>query len=234
VVYSVNCASGLWDNEILTPPPTMYPSDVTWSEEILRMEGGAVSIIGSVRNSPSWANSALARGLFDATWPDTLPLYGTSTYYRRLGDILNYAKLYMYTQVNIPQTAGEITNEQYEYNNYLYHIIGDPTLTIWKMPPARKLAHQAVFHWGGFSLASRESLQSYPVLIIEYSVEEAEITIFQNGKPVGRGTVVGGFAEITFVADIDPLLSLQVSACTDDDVCVLIYGNSVYLPLIKR
>lgn len=234
VVYSVNCASGLWDNELLTPPPYIYPGDISWIEAILRMEGGAVAIIGDVRNSPTWANSALARGLFDATWPSTDPLYGTSTSHRRLGDILNYAKLYMYAQVSIPQTAGEVTDQQYEYNNYIYHVIGDPSMAIWKNKPPFSLVHQAVFIWGGITPSSLGSLQAYPVLTIAYPVEGAEITILQNGQPVGRGTVVGGLAEITFVADVDPLLPLQVSACTEDDICVMIYGYSVYLPVIKR
>ena len=84
VVYSINCASGMFDNETLNPAAQVYPyphsaGDVSWAETILRMQGGAVSVIGDTRVSPTWANSALTRGLFDATWPDVLPLDGGPT-----------------------------------------------------------------------------------------------------------------------------------------------------------
>lgn len=239
VVYSINCSSGVWDNEIWSVAPmspAMTASDVSWIEMMLRQEDGAVSLIGDTRNSPSWANSALARGLFDATWPATDPTYGSNTTHRRLGDILNYAKLYMYAQVSIPQTAGEVTDAQYEYENVIYHVIGDPTLELWKIYPLRDMVKTATYHWGVLPSAERTSLQAYPELTIDYPIEGAVITILQNGQPVGRGTVVGGQVEITFVASFDPNAPLQVSACQDDDICVELQPPTsfVYIPLIHR
>lgn len=237
VVYSINCSSGVWDNEIWPVAP-MYPamtsSDTSWIEQMLRKADGAVSLIGDTRNSPTWANSALARGLFDATWPATDPTYGSSTIHRRLGDILNYAKLYMFAQVSIPQTAGEVTDYQYEYENVIYHVIGDPTLELWKIPPLHAMVKTAVYHWG--TAVGSPTLQALPELTVEYPIEGAVITLLQNGQPVGRGTVVGGQAVIQFVADFNPNAPLQVSACLDDDICMPLDPpvSFVYLPLIKR
>ncbi len=230
VVYSINCSSGVWDNEL--PGSGLLATDVSWIERMLRMEGGAVGLIGDTRNSPTWANSALARGLFDATWPATDPTYGSSSVHRRLGDILNYGKLYMYAQITIPQTAGSVTSDQYEFENRIYHVIGDPTLTIWKNQPLRFLVSVARFHWLIGPLAAQQ-MQMAPALTVEYPVEGAVITILQDGLPVGRGTVVGGVAPITFVADYDPNKPMQASASLDDAISVEI-SQPVYLPLISH
>jgi len=239
VVYSINCSSGVWDNEIWTTAP-MYPAmtdtDVSWIEKMIREPDGAVALIGDTRNSPTWANSALARGLFDATWPATDPSYGDNSVHFRLGDILNYAKLYMYSQVTIPQTAGEVTLDQALYNNVIYHVIGDPSLSIWKNQPLYPMPREAVYHWVSLTGFSTQSLLALPALTIEYPEDGAVITILQNGLPVGRGTVAGGVAPITFVADFNPTLPLQVSACLDEEVCVELTPpwQQVYLPMIKR
>jgi len=235
VVYSINCSSGLWDNEL--PAETkLADTDVSWIERILRMNGGAVSIIGDLRNSPTWANSALARGLVDATWPATDPDLGGSTPLYRLGDILNSAKLYMFIQIFVPQTAGSVTYDQYALNNHIYHVVGDPTLELWKEAPRRRMVRNAVYHWGGYSGLGGIGLQEYPTLTVEYPIEGAQITLLQNGGPIGRGTVSGGLAEITFVANFDPSLPLQVSACTEDDICTSLEDpyQLVYLPAIIK
>ncbi|MHB8944275.1 MAG: C25 family cysteine peptidase [Bellilinea sp.] len=230
VVYSINCASGVWDNEM--PGSGLLPTDVSWIERMLRMFGGAVGLIGDVRDSPTWANSALARGLFDATWPATDPTYGSSTVHNRLGDILNYGKLYMFAQV----WTGEIGNEDYEFNNLIYHVIGDPTMKVWKSAPPHAMVSFAAYHWGGLPLTSEKSLQATHTLTVEYPIEGAEITVLQNGLPIGRGTVVGGLAEILFVAEFNPKMPLQVSACVDDDVCAVLNSpyQYLYLPLINH
>jgi len=58
VVFSVNCASGIFDNETTDDFST---GTTYFAERLLRMEGGAVAVLGDTRNSPSWANTALAR-----------------------------------------------------------------------------------------------------------------------------------------------------------------------------
>jgi hypothetical protein len=85
------------------------------------MEGGAVGVIGDTRNSPTWANSALARGFFDATWPGVVPEGGANSI-RGLGDILNYGKLYMAGQVGVAQTAGSVDQNSANTNLVLYHV----------------------------------------------------------------------------------------------------------------
>ena len=99
------------------------------------MEGGAVGVIGDTRNSPTWANSAFARGLFDATWPDLLPGDGGNTSIRRLGDILNYGKVYLVGQVFVPQSAGSVSLAAALTDVTLYHVYGDPTMAMWTKYP---------------------------------------------------------------------------------------------------
>lgn len=196
VVYSVNCASGLFDNETLNPAVQDWAYGTAvggsyWAERILRMEGGAVSVIGDTRNSPTWANSALARGLFDATWPNVLPADGGANRIRRLGDILNYAKLYMVGQVGVAQTAGSVSANSANTDVILYHVIGDPTLQLWtrnpwviKLPILVKVIEFKPDIWK-----------------LEYPVEGAILTALQDGTPIARGKVHGGAAMLVALGD---------------------------------
>ena len=80
-VYSVNCASGNWDRET-----DGSGTSESFMEQLLLVSGGGmVGGLGDNRNSPTWVNSALARGFFDATWPETAPGFGGGTSERRLG-----------------------------------------------------------------------------------------------------------------------------------------------------
>ncbi len=106
VVFSVNCASGLFDNETAAGDYSTTNGGVYFAEHLLRKEnGGAVGMLGDTRNSPTWANSALTRGFFDAVWPNTLPAYSGATSRRRLGDILNHGKVYLMTQQGVAGTT---------------------------------------------------------------------------------------------------------------------------------
>jgi hypothetical protein len=196
VVYSVNCASGLFDNETLDPDVQDWEYGTAvggsyWAERILRMEGGAVGVIGDTRNSPTWANSALARGLFDATWPNILPADGGANRIRRLGDILNYAKLYMVGQVGVAQTAGSVSNNTANTDVILYHVYGDPTLQLWtanpwviKLPKWVKVIEFKPDIWK-----------------LEYPVEGAILTALQDGTPIARGIVRNGAAVLAALGD---------------------------------
>jgi hypothetical protein len=214
VVYSVNCASGLWDNETRNPANDYYTYSTNaggtyWAEAILRQNGGAVGVIGDTRNSPTWANSALARGLFDATWQNLLPAYGPNVSQRRLGDILNHAKLYMLGQVGVAQTAGSVSSNEANTNNVLYHVIGDPTLTMWTHDP-----YQIVLPpWVIFTAIKAKTWQ------LRYPVEGAVITALQDGTPIARGRVVNGLADLMLLGDgsvLDPKQSLDLSAQLPD------------------
>lgn len=206
VVYSVNCASGLFDNETRNPANDAYTYNTTvggayWAENILRMEGGAVGVIGDTRNSPTWANSALARGLFDATWPTVVP-EGGNTSLRRLGDILNYGKSYLAGQVGVAQTAGSVSQSEANTDIVLYHVYGDPTMQMWTSNP-----------WF-IKLPRLYELVKFDPTIWElrYPIEEVVITLLQDGNPVARGTVVNGKVSLPLLGDFDADKPFALSA----------------------
>jgi hypothetical protein len=124
--FSVNCLTGEFD---LTAPTESF------AEKILRMKGAAPSLIAATRVSHTWLNNDLMKALFDATWGGVLPTFpgATASYpvrHNRLGDILNYGKAYLPV---VKSGSGEYIKDHYE----IYHIIGDPTLEIWRHKPRR-------------------------------------------------------------------------------------------------
>jgi hypothetical protein len=218
VIYSVNCASGLFDNETLDPmlQDWNYNTSVAgayWAERILRMEGGAVGVIGDTRNSPTWANSALARGLFDATFPNVAPGYGSNTSIKRLGDILNYGKAYMVGQVGQAQTAGSVSNNEATTNVTLYHVFGDPSMKMWTSYP-----YQVVFPWFIYDILTITPRQWQ----VRYPVNGATITALQAGNPVARGEVVNGEVVLDFIVDVNPDAPVELSATNPDGTGALL------------
>ncbi len=187
VVYSVNCASGFFDNE--TSGGSF--GGLYWAEKLLRKEGGgSVGIIGDTRNSPTWANSALSRGLFDATWPSVVP-EGGATSIRRLGDILNYGKSYLAGQVGVAQTAGSVSSTSANDDIILYHLFGDPTMQMWTSNP-----------WHIKLPRLYEIVKFDPTIWeLRYPIEGAVITLLQEGNPVARATVRNGIATMPILLD---------------------------------
>jgi hypothetical protein len=125
--YSVNCLTGQFD---LTAPIRE-----SFAEKILRMKGAAPSLIAATRVSHTWLNNDLMKGLFDAMWGGVLPTFpsGIASYpirRNRLGDILNYGKVYLTVALS---GSSEYIKDQFE----IYHIVGDPTLEIWRTKPLR-------------------------------------------------------------------------------------------------
>lgn len=193
VVYSINCASGLFDNETRNPANDSYdydtdPSETYWAEAMLRRaNGGAVAVIGDTRNSPTWANSALARGLIDATWPGTVP-EGNNSRTRRLGKILNYGKLYLLGQVGVAQTAGSVANRDAEGDVLMYHLFGDPTMKMWRQNPNNNTpSNNYTFQ--------RVDSSSWT---FAHQAEGATITAMQGNSTLARGTVNSGRATLNF------------------------------------
>jgi hypothetical protein len=138
VVWSINCASGLFDNETAGGVYNTNANTISFAEAALRKaDGGAIGVIGDTRNSPTWANNALTRGFFDAVWPDTVPGFGGNTSHKRLGDTLNWGKVYLASQVGVDQTAGSVSVESMGYEYHIWHVIGDPTLSMWTSNPRR-------------------------------------------------------------------------------------------------
>lgn len=184
VIFSINCSSGVFDNETSGGAEGVTSNGVYWVERILRQaDGGAVGVIASSRVSPSWANSALARGLFNAIFPEVLPSYGGNTRHRRLGDILNHAKLYLLSQTGTTFVGGDSVRDMF----FLYHVIGDPTLEIWTDAPSPFL---------NFNVQVLGASQSTIELSFDaQGLAGSEITLYQQAAqiegvmPIGRGTV---------------------------------------------
>lgn len=220
VVFSINCTTGIFDNET---SDQFSDSSVYFAERLLRKSnGGSVGIIGDSRVSPSWANSAFTRGLFDAIWPDFIPNFGGDKSFRRLGDILNHAKLYLWTQVGATGiSGGTVINEM-----YLWHVIGDPTLEIWTSNPHNNdlpLAFAAEQHEGS--------------LIVDYAINGATITAFQQIPlgagtvdeshrfvPIGRGVVENGQAQIDHFRDPEREAPIRLSVSNPDSISVELIG----------
>jgi hypothetical protein len=129
--YSVNCLTGKFDLQ--------EPREECFAEKILRMTGAAPSLIAATRRSHTKLNDALMKALFDGMWGTVLPTYaGTGSHtvrHNRLGDLLNYAKVYLPVSAS---ASSEYIKDHYE----IYHVIGDPTLELWKEKP-REIQMQA-------------------------------------------------------------------------------------------
>jgi len=121
--YSINCLTGKFDDD---------PTDC-FAENIITMSGAAPSIIAATRVSHTWLNDSLMKALFDSMWGGVLPTFpGTtasySVRYNRLGDIMNYAKTYLPLSMS---GSEEYIKDHLE----IYHVLGDPTLELWKEKP---------------------------------------------------------------------------------------------------
>lgn len=209
VVFSVNCASGFFDNEtaVVAQPSVAADYGVTatgqyWAERVLRREnGGAVGILGATRNSPSWANSTLTQGFFDAIWPNAIGSFGGNVSHRRLGDILNHAKLYLISKVGFSVMGQTISDSAAVNQLYLWHCLGDPTMEIWTHNPYLFiLPVKLVYRPIGLSSVEKETFANG--VNLEYDVDGSVITIYsslrQTLTPIGRGVVNNGVATILF------------------------------------
>lgn len=126
VFFSVNCLTGQFD---LVAPTESF------AEKMLRISGGAPSLIAATRVSHTWLNNDLIKALFDATWGGVLSTFpGTTASYpvrhNRLGDILNYAKYYLPISMS---GSVDYVKDHFE----IYHVVGDPTLELWRESPRR-------------------------------------------------------------------------------------------------
>ena len=220
VVFSVNCASGLFDNEQVPGVMGTIAGDYYVAERMLRKgNGGAVGVLGDSRNSPTWANNALLRGYMDAIWPGAIPGFGTATAKHRLGDILNHGKAYMLTQVGIGPAGAMPTGDEATAELRLWHCIGDPTLEIWTDNP-----HTFTLPTG----ISASLLAS--VLTVHYDTAGATITAFQanpNGGIVtlGRGMVKNGQANIDLLNQTLPGVPVQLSVSLENVIPVQLSAN---------
>ncbi|QDV50768.1 C25 family cysteine peptidase [Gimesia fumaroli] len=124
IFYSVNCLTGRFD---------LSASTNSFAEAIMQLPGGAPSLIAATRVSHSFLNDDLTKAIFDGMWPGVLPTFPSSTAAygvrnNRLGDLLNYAKSYL-------PICGSGSPQYIKDHFEIYHVIGDPTLEIWKDVP---------------------------------------------------------------------------------------------------
>jgi hypothetical protein len=124
IFFSLNCQTGWFDR----------PANLeSFAETMLRHSGGAPSLIAATRNSSTTHNDEMMKALFDAMWGGVLPTFpasSTASYTvknNRLGDILNYGKSYL----PIASSYNNYNKDHFE----IYHVIGDPSLEIWKEEP---------------------------------------------------------------------------------------------------
>ncbi len=150
VVFSINCASGLFDNETVDLPANIVGGgygpgvgSVYWAENFVRKADGALAVIGDTRSSSTVDNGHLTLGLFDAIFPGLVPGYGGGVAITRLGDVLNHGKAFI-AAVNSGATPNRhpfdvggvrpgLVNLRQELN--LYNLFGDPTVKVRVRPP---------------------------------------------------------------------------------------------------
>jgi hypothetical protein len=212
VVLGFNCSSGYFDNETDFPGDPTLPSDPTsdawtsFSEEILRNpNGGAVGTIAATRTTNATGN-VMIRGALDSAIPGILPSFGSATPHRRLGDMLNHARLHMIDHYgNTANVRGHLL---------LYNLLGDPTLEMWTGNPFR------------IPRFYEEVVQFPDFLHIVYGFDGAIITAFQETedgpRAIGRGTVRDGIATLPFFEEPLAGTPIQFSASALNAVSVLL------------
>ncbi|MFN0085589.1 MAG: C25 family cysteine peptidase [Blastocatellia bacterium] len=215
VVFSVNCASGLFDNETADGDYGTDENETYFAEELLRKSnGGAVGVLGDTRNSPTGPNNILTKGFFDAVWPDLLPAFGDNVSKRRLGDILNHGKLFLISHYGLPAVTADLDaagiSAAAASELYLWHVLGDPTLEMWTSKPRLRLIKDFTAHFN----------PNY--LLIKYQIEQAMITAYQETRdgivPLARGRVTRGEAVLPFLLRPTPGAPIHLAVSTENDI----------------
>jgi hypothetical protein len=214
VVFSVNCASGIFDNETVDLSSNIYGSGygvgattINWAEAFLRKPDGALAIIGDMRSSSTVDNNHLSLGLFDAVFPQLLGGYGTGTSIRRLGDILNYAKSYISDvstgaagnshPLNSNGTRPSVEGLRQELN--IYNLLGDPTVKLRVSPPTL-LSISSVALRGNLALINIKQISKTTILDDEWITAIALDA--KTGEEIGRSVVnADGVAQIDLGAN---------------------------------
>jgi hypothetical protein len=121
VFLSINCSTGAFD---LSPSKCFA--------EVVLTKGVGASVVAATRNSNTWLNNYLIKALYDGLFGGLLPTFSNRDSvpfkYSRLGDLLNYGQAFLLTKKS---TDYQLIKEHLE----LYHLIGDPTIEVWKKPP---------------------------------------------------------------------------------------------------
>jgi hypothetical protein len=211
VIFSVNCSSGLFDNETADGDYDTDANEVYFAEHLLRRaNGGAVGMLGDTRDSPTVQNNILTKGYFDAVWPELMPDFGDGTPKRRLGDILNHGKLFLIQSAGLPAVTTDLAGSAAASELYLWHVLGDPTLEMWTKMPLR------------YVIKDYELFLNLNYLRIKFELEGVTLTAFQELKegivPIGRGKVRKGEAILPFLQKPAPGAKIHLVVSRLDDV----------------
>lgn len=190
VVFSVNCASSMFDDET-SGGHFGIPADFDLlMERLLRDDdGGAIAVFGDVRNSPSNANSVLLLGFLDAVWPELVPSFVNLKPSPRMGDMLRHGKAYLASMQGKMDYVGanEVRDEA-----LMWHLFGDPTLPLWtENPHTRALPQPTAMAWTGLDTV-RVVLPANGV-----TVTVTQENAFGNLGAHGRGVTANGVVDIT-------------------------------------
>ena len=219
VVFSVNCLTGLFQNEIVGGSYGMTygtdPNGTYFVETLLRSEtGGAAGVLAAVVESPTWANNVLTIGFFDALWPGTVPEFHGNASFNRLGDILNHAEFYMLTKIGADNTTEPVSLRYARMNMVIWEVFGDPTMEMWTANPVN-LPDDFT------QTGSVESMQ------VEYEMEGVTITAYQKAAdgtiiPLGRSMVQDGVADVNFIQPADSNLPVLLSVSKKNAVSIML------------
>jgi len=132
VVFSMNCETGWFDNETDDEGHGTSFIETNFAEAWQRnSNGGGAGVIAATRASYGGYNDDLNKGFYDAIWPDFLPYTPSSGPFSnpqfRMGQVLDYGKLYMAT------VYGESTYRKITFE--MFHYFGDPTMEVWTAYP---------------------------------------------------------------------------------------------------
>ncbi len=174
VVFSLNCLSGCFDS---ANPRGAF------SEALIRA-GRVPALIASTRKAGAWYSDVMMKALFDALWPGILPVYTEHNAapapprtgrYNRIGDILNYAKAYLPVWY-----WGDGINIQRHFA--VYHVLGDPSLEIWKACP-KTLRMDVIQKQDGFTV-TLSALPEDSVITLSYKdPSAADVFHFHSFAP---------------------------------------------------
>jgi hypothetical protein len=220
IVFSINCDTGRFANEA---NPDIGDGVTYFAERLVRDgPGGAVAAIAPVRLTGTHTNNQIAKGLFDAIWPDVLPGYGSSREKDRLGDVFLHGLVYMMKQRSIPSPGADpnYAAKQLAY----YQIFGDPSLWVRTGPPVR-LDEE-------FDTDRREDRVD-----VDFGTEadlaeirNAVVTAFQRDdrevEPIGRATVEGRSISVDYENDPDDGAPVELAVVTKDGTSKLL-GDSL-------
>ncbi|MDY6916225.1 MAG: C25 family cysteine peptidase, partial [Candidatus Cloacimonadota bacterium] len=158
-VFSMNCASGYFDMETDGEANNFE----SFSEQFLRNpNGGAVSLISACRNSLSGYNDYLALGMIDSIWEEFYPDFNYANSEGYMGTVL---------------LAGFAAMEEFWYSEWskyemdIFHVMGDPTLQIWRQQPQSiSASHNTLF-----TLADN-------IIPVSTNIEHGRASITHNGE----------------------------------------------------